>query len=184
MNKEFLDQLSKFLREQFHVSEIFCEGIEACEDQFDLAELIENSEDFKEIFAESLKNENEELQRKVSALESEVRGLCNQVYDLQEELGDKFIPKTLWEKEKNEIFISNQGRFTPTEFEMIISSETLKFIKINALTHVPEKEVICVSEKGFCMVGWLSSDDGDFSCESENELMRDVTHFAYIPKLK
>lgn len=64
----------------------------------------------------------------------------------------------------------------------------MEAIKIIGLTvaNIPTKEVIAIGYQGECLVGWIRN-DGDESgeemiCESDSEILEEVTHFIRIPK--
>lgn len=66
----------------------------------------------------------------------------------------------------------------------------MKQIELIELTleNIPDVEVIAIGYQNECMVGYIR-DDGDesgeeFICESNGEVLEEITHFIFIPKLK
>lgn len=63
-----------------------------------------------------------------------------------------------------------------------------KKVEIHELTprNIPEVEVIAIGYQNECLVGYISnnSDEGEeFICESDSELLEEVTHFMFIPEI-
>lgn len=59
-------------------------------------------------------------------------------------------------------------------------------IKLIELTNdnIPHVEVIAIGYQNECLVGYIHTDDaGDFVCENDHEMLEEVTHFMYIPKI-
>ena len=57
-----------------------------------------------------------------------------------------------------------------------------EFIKLTE-DNIPEMEVIAINERNDCLVGYIRENGCVFSCESENEVLYNVTHYSLIPKI-
>lgn len=59
-----------------------------------------------------------------------------------------------------------------------------EFIKLTE-NNIPEKEVIAINNSNDCLVGYVyeNEDELTFTCESDSEVLYDVTHYALIPKI-
>lgn len=64
--------------------------------------------------------------------------------------------------------------------ELLIES---KWIDVNGPEVIPDEEVLALNRHGEMMLGWISYDGCGYKCESENELMFDVTHWMPKPAL-
>ena len=58
-------------------------------------------------------------------------------------------------------------------------SEINKWIDVNAL--YPEGEVMALNDSEDILIGYLSLDEGVFTCENEHELMEDVKFWRPLP---
>lgn len=58
-----------------------------------------------------------------------------------------------------------------------------KWIPVTERLPEDDGEVLCINDYHFYIVGWLYCDDvGNYICESDNEIMYDVTHWMPLPQ--
>ena len=70
--------------------------------------------------------------------------------------------------------------FEKTEGRTVIKFEP-KWIPVTE--RLPEDEVLCINDRQFYLVGLLYCDDvGNYICETDGEIMYDVTHWMPLPK--
>ncbi len=128
--KDFKENLVKFFKEEFGASDEFCRKIEDCDNFEEIRCFFEESDEFKELFdlddlesdVSDLKKEVEDLEDQVEDLEEEIKCLESEVSELEYKFKNKgFNPTTLWEEEKFVLFMKYQDKFTPTEFENLLT---------------------------------------------------------------
>ena len=70
--------------------------------------------------------------------------------------------------------------FEKTEGRTVIKFEP-KWIPVTE--RLPEDEVLCINDRQFYLVGLLYCDDvGNYICETDGEIMYDVTHWMPLPQ--
>ena len=59
-----------------------------------------------------------------------------------------------------------------------------EFIKLTE-NNIPETEVIAINKSNDCLVGYIYENEHgcDFTCESDSEVLYDITHYSLIPKI-
>ena len=64
-----------------------------------------------------------------------------------------------------------------------IEVEKAKHLWIPVTERLPEDEVLCINDRQFYLVGLLYCDDvGNYICETDGEIMYDVTHWMPLPQ--
>lgn len=124
--KEFTKKLAEFFKEQLDAPEDFCREIEECEDFDDIHAYLEESEELKELVGfnymkKEMQEEIDDLEEEKSDLEGELRDYEGQVSELEDELEKKFNPVTYWDEERYKLFLKHHTKFTPTEFEELLT---------------------------------------------------------------
>ena len=51
------------------------------------------------------------------------------------------------------------------------------------IENIPIEEVIAIGQQNVCLVGYISCVDGEYICESDESLLKKVTHFILIPEV-
>ena len=128
-----IDSLIVFLKNEFNASNDFCQELKKCETDDDVSWIF-NSEDFKELIFPDYYDDLKSLEDDVSDLESDIKSLKSEITDLENEITESkeeyqskgFNPHTFWEEEKFELFKQNQHKFTPLEFEELMTKNYKK----------------------------------------------------------
>jgi chromosome segregation ATPase len=126
--------LASFFKLEFDASDELCREIEECESQVDLYDFFSSSEELRKLIFEDyeqLKEEIKDLEKQVEDLEEEkeefegdIRDLESEIENLESDFNEKvFKPITLWDEQKYELFLINQEKFTPEEFENFMNSK-------------------------------------------------------------
>lgn len=83
--------------------------------------------------------------------------------------------KTLWHQAADAIEELSNIQIAP---EKIIQT-----MWIPVTERLPEDEVLCINDRQFYLVGLLYCDDvGNYICETDGEIMYDVTHWMPLPQ--
>jgi len=119
--KEFAEDLSKFFKEELKSSDEFCRRLDECDSFNEIKLTIKDSRPLKRLLGIN------ELEDKVEELEDEVeelKGDSSRLMRENDEMRDiVFTHSTYWERQKFELFIKNQEKFTLFEFEDIMTKK-------------------------------------------------------------
>ena len=124
--KIFTQKLSELFKEELNASDETCREIENMESFYEIRNFFEESEEIKSLVdIDELESEVERLEDEVDGLKDEINGLESEISELEYELEIKvFNPLTYWDEEKYELFLKYQDRFTPIEFEDLMTKKT------------------------------------------------------------
>lgn len=65
----------------------------------------------------------------------------------------------------------------------IAPEKIIQTMWIPVTERLPEDEVLCINDRQFYLVGLLYCDDvGNYICETDGEIMYDVTHWMPLPQ--
>lgn len=128
--REFKDKLIELFRDELNASDDNFKKINDCKSLSDIVSFFENSDDIANSFdVEDLKSEiktlNEEVkdlqedhEREVDDLKDEISKLENLADNLKDEI---FNSQTHWDEQKYELFLEYHHKFTPIEFEKLLT---------------------------------------------------------------
>jgi predicted nuclease with TOPRIM domain len=124
--RDFKDKLITLFKKELSASDKTCKEIDGCNSLSEIKQFFEKSKDLESLFdfeglksdIEDLEGEVENLEDKVDTLENTVTSLENEISELEAEI---FSPETYWDEEKYELFLKYHNKFTPTEFEELLT---------------------------------------------------------------
>jgi len=121
--KIFISKLAEFFKEELHASDETCRKIEEMESFYEIRNFFEESEELKNALdIDGLSDDVDRLEDEVDDLEDHVKELESEIESIQQELDTKiFKPATYWDEEKYELFLKYHDRFTPGEFEALMT---------------------------------------------------------------
>ena len=120
INNVFKQVLKTFVKEMINPCETFIANIEECETYYDLKDLLEENAD--SIF-EKLGGDCEICDEKDNEIKDLTDAVCclkNENDDMEIELKDAYIPRTLDDEYKLEAFKKSKDNFNVSEFESLL----------------------------------------------------------------
>lgn len=122
--KIFTHHLAEFFKEELSASDETCREIEEMENFYQIRNFFEESEELKNALdIDELSEDVDRLEDEVDDLNDEVKELESEISELQHQLEIKgFKPATYWDEQKYELFLKYHERFSPDEFEALMTS--------------------------------------------------------------
>lgn len=123
--KIFTHHLAEFFKEELGASDETCKEIEEMESYYEVRLFFEESEELKDACdIADLGSDVERLEKEVDELSDEVEGLEKDIINLENKYEfEVFHPLTFWDEEKYELFLKYHERFTPGEFEALMTKK-------------------------------------------------------------
>jgi hypothetical protein len=114
ISDDFKFRLSEFLVNTFNACDGFKSDILGCKTNLDLQRVIHS---YGEDIAEKLGFDTDDDE--IDSLEKCIRGLESEISDLEDEVVDT---KTLWDKERLDLFKKFKDKYTPWELEKLLEN--------------------------------------------------------------
>lgn len=121
--KIFTHKLAQFFKEELGASDETCREIEEMDSFYEIRNFFEESDELKSaIDMDGLSEEVDRLEDEVDDLQDNVKELEREIDELNHKLETEvFKPVTYWDEEKYELFLKHHEKFTPGQFEALMT---------------------------------------------------------------